>query len=78
MSHCDKRFVCPDGDEDLTGNARFHGSMVITYAGCSYAYHLILNGPYRVQVWASGDDWFVPHKKSFSEYLRWLITAECY
>lgn len=75
---CDKRFVCPDGDEDLTGNARFHGSMVITYAGCSYAYHLILNGPYRGQVWASGDDWFVPHKKSFSEYLQWLITADYY
>lgn len=75
---CDHRYICPDGIEDFTEKAMHHGSMEITYAGCSYYYNLILNGPHRGEVWASGDDWFRPFKESFSEYLEWLLTSESY
>ena len=75
---CDHRYICPDGIEDFTEKAMHHGSMEITYAGCSYYYNLVLNGPHRGEVWASGDDWFRPFKKSFSEYLEWLLTSENY
>jgi len=75
---CDHRYICPDGIEDYTGNAMHHGSMEITYAGCSYFYNLILNGPHRGEIWASGEDWFKPFKGSFSEYLEWLLTSDGY
>ena len=75
---CDHRYICPDGIEDHTENVMHHGSMEITYAGCGYYYDLILNGPHRGEVWASGEGWFKPFKKSFSEYLKWLLTSETY
>lgn len=75
---CEHRYICPDGPEEFTEMAMHHGTMEITYAGCTYYYYLVLNGPHRGEVWISSEDRFIPFKKSFSEYLEWLLTSDHY
>jgi hypothetical protein len=64
-------------DEDSYEDAFFDGTYFLVSAGCTYSYHLIMNGPHRGEVWmADNGYYFVPISKSFSEFLKYLLTAE--
>lgn len=81
---CDHRKECI---YSLTEPARFglpyrntpfyNGTLELVDAGCTYSYHLILNGPHRGEVWFSDENLvFFPWSKSFKEFLHWICTAE--
>ena len=75
---CSYREICPlYMDEDSNEDAFFDGTCFLVSAGCTYSYHLIMNGPHRGEVWlADNGNYFVPISKSFSEFLKYLLTAE--
>lgn len=75
---CSYRDICPlYMDEYSYEDAFFDGTCFLVSAGCTYSYHLIMNGPHRGEVWlADNGNYFVPISKSFSEFLKYLLTAE--
>lgn len=56
----------------------YNGTLEIYDAGCTYSYHLILNGLHRGEVWFSDENSrFLPQFKSFKEFLEHLCHSEC-
>ena len=75
---CSYRKICPQYiDEFSREDAFFYGTHFLVSAGCTYSYHLIMNGPHRGEVWFADDrQYFAPVSKSFSEFLKYLLDAE--
>ncbi len=77
---CDHKFECIYVDPDLfwdnTHTPFYNGTLELVYAGCTYSYHLILNGPFRGEVWVSDENTrFHPYAKSFREFLEKKCTV---
>ncbi len=63
--------------EDEEDVALLNGSMCISCAGCDYYYYLILNGPFRGEMWLYGNyTFYEPIKGSFDEFLDWISSAD--
>lgn len=77
---CKHKRVCTDFFSDETDTYEypfFNGTLMLHYAGCTYTYHLILNGKHRGEVWIANETYdFVPVAKSFSEFLRKRLENE--
>ena len=55
----------------------YNGALELVDAGCTYSYHLILNGPHRGEVWFSDENQtFTPYSKSFREFLNRVCTEK--
>lgn len=74
---CKHKRECPEffSDElDIYEYPFFNGTLLLHYAGCTYTYHLILNGKHRGEVWLANEtNDFSPVAKSFTEYLRKML-----
>lgn len=78
---CDHKYDCihvdPSIYRDNLYTPFYNGTLELLYAGCTYSYHLILNGPFRGEVWISDENVrFNPYAKSFKEFLEKLCTVE--
>lgn len=75
---CDHRYDCIHSFATLYRSTPFYnGTIELVDAGCTYSYHLILNGPKRGEVWVSDEnDKFGCYAKSFKEFLELMCTEE--
>ena len=74
--------ICPfaDGIELPKEQMPYYsGVYPICKAGCTYQYCLIVTGKHRGEVWMDNElSTFIPMKENFTQFLRWLVTADFY
>ena len=75
---CDHRYECVFSyAEEYTSTPFYNGTLLLLDAGCTYSYHLILNGPRRGEIWFSNEnEQFIRYAKSFKEFLEKMCTVE--
>ncbi len=75
---CDHRYECVFSYVGgYTSTPFYNGTLELLDAGCTYSYHLILNGPRRGEVWFSNEnELFLRYAKSFKEFLEKICTTE--
>ena len=77
--HLDDCFYAYADELDEYDHMIYNGAYPICYAGCTYMYFLIVSGAHKGEVWINNETSdFAPSKKTFSEFLQWVSTAEVY
>jgi hypothetical protein len=77
--HLDHCFYAFDEKLDDYDHMMYNGAYPICYAGCTYMYFLILNGIHKGEVWINNETSdFAPSKKSFADFLHFIITSKVY
>lgn len=76
---CDHKYDCICAESQMfdcgVETPFYNGALELLYAGCTYFYHLILNGPFRGEVWLSDEnDKIMSVEKSFKKFLRRICT----
>ena len=75
---CDHKYECVFSYAgEYTSTPFYNGTLKLLDAGCTYSYHLILNGPRRGEIWFSNEnEQFLRYAKSFKEFIEKMCTAE--